>query len=91
MAGRHPRGGVLLRERVDGIFIGSGDLAASIGYIGHVGYPDVVADIDGGIQRVPSPSPKENNMSNIGFIAHSARVRALEIMANFGTGGTVPQ
>jgi 4-hydroxy-2-oxoheptanedioate aldolase len=39
-------------DGVDGIFIGPGDLAASMGYIGQVGHPEVVAAIDDAIRRI---------------------------------------
>ena len=39
-------------DGVDGIFIGPGDLAASMGHIGQIGHPDVVAAIDDAIGRI---------------------------------------
>lgn len=39
-------------EGVDGIFIGPGDLAAAMGYIGQVGHPEVVAAIDDALTRI---------------------------------------
>lgn len=39
-------------DGVDGIFIGPGDLAASMGHIGRVGHPEVVAAIDDAIRRI---------------------------------------
>jgi 4-hydroxy-2-oxoheptanedioate aldolase len=39
-------------DGVDGIFIGPGDLAASMGHIGQIGHPDVVAAIDDALQRI---------------------------------------
>jgi 4-hydroxy-2-oxoheptanedioate aldolase len=37
---------------VDGIFIGPGDLAASLGHIGELGHPAVVAAVDDAIARI---------------------------------------
>lgn len=39
-------------DGVDGIFIGPGDLAASMGHIGQIGHPDVLAAIDDAIARI---------------------------------------
>jgi len=39
-------------EGVDGIFIGPSDLAASMGFPGNSGHPDVVAAIEGAIRRI---------------------------------------
>lgn len=39
-------------EGVDGVFIGPADLAASLGYPGNSGHPDVVVAIDGALQRL---------------------------------------
>ena len=39
-------------EGVDGIFIGPGDLAATMGYIGQPGHPVVAAAIDDAIRRI---------------------------------------
>ncbi|MRV72138.1 2-dehydro-3-deoxyglucarate aldolase [Duganella sp. FT92W] len=39
-------------EGVDGVFIGPGDLAASMGYIGQLGHPEVVAAIESAIKRI---------------------------------------
>jgi 4-hydroxy-2-oxoheptanedioate aldolase len=39
-------------DGVDGIFIGPGDLAASMGHIGNISHPDVVAAIDAAIARI---------------------------------------
>ncbi len=39
-------------DGVDGIFIGPGDLAASMGHIGQIGHPDVVAAIDSALLRI---------------------------------------
>ncbi|MGX4642721.1 aldolase/citrate lyase family protein [Massilia sp. SYSU DXS3249] len=39
-------------DGVDGIFVGPGDLAASMGFIGQVGHPEVVAAIDDAIRRI---------------------------------------
>lgn len=39
-------------EGVDGIFIGPGDLAASMGHIGNIKHPEVVAAIDDAIGRI---------------------------------------
>lgn len=39
-------------DGVDGIFIGPGDLAAAMGFIGQVGHPQVVAAIDDAILRI---------------------------------------
>ncbi|MFP5391410.1 MAG: aldolase/citrate lyase family protein [Gammaproteobacteria bacterium] len=39
-------------EGVDGIFIGPGDLAAAMGFIGQVGHAEVVAAIDDAIARI---------------------------------------
>ncbi len=39
-------------DGVDGIFVGPGDLAASLGYIGQVEHPNVVAKVDDAIKRI---------------------------------------
>jgi len=39
-------------ERVDGVFIGPGDLAASLGYPGEPGHPKVKAAVEDGIRRI---------------------------------------
>lgn len=39
-------------EGVDGVFIGPADLAASMGYIGQLGHPEVVAAIEKGIDTI---------------------------------------
>jgi 4-hydroxy-2-oxoheptanedioate aldolase len=39
-------------DGVDGIFIGPGDLSASMGHIGNPAHPDVVAAIEDAIQRI---------------------------------------
>ncbi len=39
-------------EGVDGVFIGPGDLSASLGYLGQQKHPDVVAVIEGAIRRI---------------------------------------
>jgi 4-hydroxy-2-oxoheptanedioate aldolase len=39
-------------DGVDGVFIGPGDLAAAMGYIGQIGHPEVVAAIDDAITRI---------------------------------------
>jgi 4-hydroxy-2-oxoheptanedioate aldolase len=39
-------------EGVDGIFIGPGDLAASMGHVGNLKHPDVLAAIDDAIRRI---------------------------------------
>jgi 4-hydroxy-2-oxoheptanedioate aldolase len=39
-------------EGVDGIFIGPADLAASLGHLGQIGHPDVVAAIEGAFERI---------------------------------------
>ena len=38
-------------EGVDGLFIGPGDLAASLGHIGQLGHPEVVAAVENAIAR----------------------------------------
>jgi 4-hydroxy-2-oxoheptanedioate aldolase len=39
-------------DGVDGVFIGPADLAASMGYRGNPGHPEVQAAIDGAIRRI---------------------------------------
>lgn len=39
-------------DGVDGVFIGPGDLAASMGHIGQLGHPEVVAAIEAAIRRI---------------------------------------
>jgi 4-hydroxy-2-oxoheptanedioate aldolase len=39
-------------EGVDGIFIGPGDLSATLGYVDNIAHPDVVAAVELGIQRI---------------------------------------
>jgi 4-hydroxy-2-oxoheptanedioate aldolase len=39
-------------EGVDGVFIGPGDLSASLGHVGQTGHPEVVAAIEDAIARV---------------------------------------
>ncbi|KQW87176.1 2-dehydro-3-deoxyglucarate aldolase [Massilia sp. Root418] len=39
-------------EGVDGIFIGPGDLAASMGHLANLKHPDVVAAIEGAVRRI---------------------------------------
>lgn len=39
-------------DGVDGVFVGPGDLAASLGYIGQLGHPEVVAAVEGAIRRI---------------------------------------
>lgn len=39
-------------EGVDGVFIGPGDLAASMGHLGNLKHPDVVAAIEDAIRRI---------------------------------------
>jgi 4-hydroxy-2-oxoheptanedioate aldolase len=37
---------------VDGIFVGPGDLSASMGHLGQPSHPEVVAAVDGAIARI---------------------------------------
>lgn len=39
-------------EGIDGVFIGPGDLAASLGHIGELGHPAVVAAIEDAVRRI---------------------------------------
>jgi 4-hydroxy-2-oxoheptanedioate aldolase len=39
-------------DGVDGIFIGPGDLAASMGHVGNLKHPDVLAAIEGAVRRI---------------------------------------
>ena len=39
-------------DGVDGVFIGPGDLSASLGHVGNAGHPDVLAAIDNAIERI---------------------------------------
>lgn len=39
-------------DGVDGVFIGPADLAASLGYVGEPGRPEVVATIESAIGRI---------------------------------------
>lgn len=39
-------------DGVDGVFIGPGDLAAAMGYIGQLGHPEVVAMVEDSIRRI---------------------------------------
>jgi 4-hydroxy-2-oxoheptanedioate aldolase len=39
-------------EGVDGLFIGPGDLASSMGFIGQLTHPEVVAAIEGAVRRI---------------------------------------
>jgi 4-hydroxy-2-oxoheptanedioate aldolase len=39
-------------DGVDGIFIGPGDLSASMGHLGNPGHPEVIATIDAAMQRI---------------------------------------
>lgn len=43
---------MLAVDGVDGVFIGPGDLAASMGHLGAPGHPEVREAIDGAIQRI---------------------------------------
>ncbi|WP_343618242.1 4-hydroxy-2-oxoheptanedioate aldolase [Ralstonia sp.] len=43
---------ILAVQGVDGVFIGPGDLAASMGHLGAPGHPEVRNAIDGAIQRI---------------------------------------
>jgi 4-hydroxy-2-oxoheptanedioate aldolase len=43
---------ILMVEGVDGVFIGPADLAASMGYLGQAGHPDVKAAIEDAVKRI---------------------------------------
>jgi 4-hydroxy-2-oxoheptanedioate aldolase len=66
-------------DGVDGIFIGPGDLAASMGYIGQVGHPEVVAAIDDAIRRIRATGKPA------GILAGDERLARhwIEVGANF--------
>ena len=42
-------------EGVDGVFIGPGDLAASLGHLGQPGHPEVVAAVEDAVRRIVEP------------------------------------
>ena len=66
-------------DGVDGIFIGPGDLAASMGHIGKIGHPEVVAAIDDAIRRIRATGKPA------GILAGDERLarRWIELGANF--------
>lgn len=66
-------------DGVDGIFIGPGDLAAAMGFIGQVGHPEVVAAIDDAIARIRATGKPAGILAGDEKLAR----RWIELGANF--------
>lgn len=76
--------GILAVEGVDGVFIGPGDLAASMGHLGAPGHPEVRQVIDGTIGRIVASGKAAGILS-----ADQAQVRHyLSLGATFVAVGT---
>jgi 4-hydroxy-2-oxoheptanedioate aldolase len=52
MAGINNLDAILAVEGVDGVFIGPADLAASMGFIGQPGHPDVKKEVENALKKI---------------------------------------